>query len=414
MHKRKRVVIVGTGFGGVYTMRHLHKYCCEKRNLEIVVIGEKNYFLFTPLLHEVATGGVHASNLTEPIRKVFGCCLTKFHLGKVDFISTKEKFVRVHGKDIHYDYLVLAPGAETNYYGIPGAEDYSIPLKNLDHAIYMKNHTISQMEKAVEITDEETRKKMLRFVIVGGGPTGVELAGELAEFTKDSFAYYYSRGLMRDISIVLVQRSAELLPQFGHRLREKSLKILEDIGVKVMLSTGVAKMEKGKIFLTSGEIMETENVFWMAGVKPRQIKTDVELPKIADGRVKVHSTLQVEGHEDIFMLGDAAAFEIKENIYAPQLAQIAVRQAKAVAESIHLLSTNKKPVRYRYTHMGNLLSIGRWVGLGEIHHIAFSGKFTWWLWRTVYLFKIISWRKRFITAVDWTINLFLPRDISEI
>lgn len=414
MHKRKRVVIVGTGFGGVYTLRNLHKHFCKNKKIEIVVIGEKNYFLFTPLLHEAATGGVHLSNLSEPIRKILGCCITNFHLGKAEFINTKEKIVRVGEKSIPYDYLVLAHGAETNYYDIPGAKEYSFPLKTLNHAIEIKNQLINQMEKAVEVDDENLRKQMLSFVVVGGGPTGVELVGEIADLVKESFSYYYTKKIMNDVSITLIQRGAELLPQFGPILREKSLKILNKISVKVLLNTEILSVEKEKINISNNTSINTENVFWMAGIKPRHIDTDVELPKTLDGKIKVQNTLQVENEESIFVLGDAAGFEIKENIYAPALAQIAVRQAKTVAENIYLLVNNQKPKRYKFTHIGNLLSIGRWVGLGEIHHFSFSGKITWWLWRTVYLFKIISWRKRFNTAVDWTLDLFSPRDISEI
>lgn len=419
IHKKTKILIVGTGFGGTYTLKYLHKvFCANDKRVEISIIGDKNYFLFTPLLHEVATGGVHVSNVTEPIRKVLGCCLDNFHLGQAEEINTTDQYVKVAGKNVGYDYLVLAPGAQTNFFNTPGAEENSFTLKTLPDAIRMKNHCLTQIEKASQITDEKERKTMLRFVIVGGGPTGVELAGELLEFVRDTFSYYYAKKLMKDVSIIIVHKGRELLPQFGQKLRERSLKVMQKKGIQVMLNTGVVKVEKEKIILDNGEEIFTENVFWVAGIKPQNLNFDIPLKKLPDGKMVVNEFLQIEGENmtlpNIFAIGDAAGFETREGVYAPALAQVAVRQAKQTAINIKLLTQNKNPEKYKFALAGNLVSLGQWSALGEIHHISFGGKITWWIWRTVYLSKVISWRKRLIIAIDWTINLFLPRDISQI
>ncbi|MDQ3245254.1 MAG: NAD(P)/FAD-dependent oxidoreductase [bacterium] len=419
IHKKIKILIVGTGFGGTYALRYLHKvFCIKDKRVEISIIGDKNYFLFTPLLHEVATGGVHISNVTEPIRKVLGCCVDNFHLGTAEEINTQDQYVKVGGKNVGYDYLVLAQGGETNFFNTEGAKEYSFPLKTLPDAIRMKNHCLTQMEKASQITDETERRGLLRFVVVGGGATGVELVGELIEFVRDTFAYYYAKKLMNDIEVVIIQKNKELLPQFGPKLRERSLKIMQKKGVKVLLNTGVTKLEKDKIVLDNGQEIYTENVFWVAGVKPSTLNFDIEIKKLPDGKMVVNEFLQVIGNNmtlpNVFAIGDAAAFEIRENIYAPALAQIAVHQAKTVATNIKLASLGKNPEKYKYNLTGNLVSLGKWNALGEIHRITFGGRFTWWLWRTVYLFKVISWRKRLIIAIDWTLNLFFPRDISQI
>lgn len=420
MHKKKRIVIVGNGFGGVYTLLNLHKYFPEKNNLEVVVVGEKNHFLFTPLLHEVATGGVHVSNVTEPVRKIFGCCITKFHLGKVEKVNTNEKYVEVSnekenvGFRLDYDFLVLAHGSKTNYYGIPGADKYTFSLKTLNNAINIKNHCLDILERATEEHNEEKRKKMLHFIVVGGGATGVELVAEIAEFARDTFAHYYSHRIMRDVKITLVHGGDELLPQFIHKLRKKAEKVLVNRGVNVLLGKKVAEVKKDKVIFSDGSAIDGENIFWMAGVTPNEMQFDIEPAKIKDGRIIVDHYLRIQGHDDIFVIGDAAAFEVNENVFAPQLAQIAVRQAKQVAKNIVAITHGRKPGEYKYKNLGSLISIGKWSAVGEIFGISFSGRIAWFMWRMVYLSKIISGRKRLVTFIDWSINYFFPRDISEI
>lgn len=420
MHKKKRIVIVGNGFGGIYTLLNLHKYFPEKNKLEIILIGDKNHFLFTPLLHEVATGGVHVSNVTEPVRKIFGCCITKFHLGKVDKVNTTEKYVEVSnekeklGFRLDYDFLVLAHGSKTNYYGITGADKYTFSLKTLNNAIDIKNHCIDMLERASEEHDEEKRKKMLHFIVVGGGATGVELVAEITEFARDTFAHYYSHKIMRDVKITLVHGADELLPQFNHKLRKKAEKVLRDRGVNILLNKKVSEVKSGEVIFSDGENLIGENIFWMAGVTPNDMIFDIEPTKIKDGRILTDHYLRMQGHENIFVIGDAGAFEISENIYAPQLAQIAVRQAKQVAKNIVAITHGQKPKEYKYRNLGSLISIGKWSAVGEIMGISFSGRLAWFMWRMVYLSKIISGRKRLVTFIDWSINYFFPRDISEI
>lgn len=420
MHKRKKIVIVGNGFGGVYTLLNLHKYFKDKKNLEVVLIGDKNHFLFTPLLHEVATGGVHVSNVTEPIRKIFGCCITKFHLGKVEMVNTNQKYLEVAiekenlGLRVDYDYLVLAHGSKTNYYDIPGADKYTLSLKTLNNAIAIKNHCIEMLEKASEEHDEEKRKKMLHFIVVGGGATGVELVAEITEFVRDTFAYYYSRRIMRDVKITLVHGGDELLPQFKHKLRKKAEKILINLGINVMLNKKVTEVKMGELIFSDNTNLIGENIFWMAGITPNEMHFDIEPARLKDGRIITDHYLRMQGHEDIFVIGDAGAFEISENIFAPQLAQIAVRQAKQVAKNIIYLTHGQKIKEYKYRNLGSLISIGKWSAVGEIGGISFSGRLAWFMWRMVYLTKVISGRKRFVTFVDWTINYFFPRDISQI
>ena len=313
---------------------------------------------------------------------------------------------------------MLAPGAETNFYNIPGAEKYSLPLKSISDAVKIKNHCIVQMERASHTQNRNERKKMLRFVVVGGGPTGVELAAELEEFIKETFSSYYPPEIIADASIVLVQKDRELVPHFGPRVRQQSLRTLEKKGVTVMLGSTVK--EVGVTYIVSDKNVKifAETVIWVAGVKPAELKFDGKVAQSPDGRLIVNQYLQLENYRNIFALGDFASFAQKnrKNVFVPlpALAQVAEKQARAVAKNIQLAVAGKALRAFRYRHAGNLISLGQWMAVGEMLNFTFSGRLTWWVWRTIYLSKLISWRKKVRVAIDWTMNLFSPRDISEL
>src|SRR3989344_4471944 len=415
MSRPIKILIIGNGFGGVYALKNLHKFFHNDKKIELALVGEKNYFLFTPLLHEVATGGINPGNIIEPIRKVLGCCLDKFYLGKAEIINFDSHTVQVENALISYDYLVLAPGAETNFYNIPGAEEYSFPLKSITDAIKIKNRCIMVMERASHVENRIKRKNMLRFVVVGGGPTGGELAAELEELAKETFSSYYPEEIMEDTSIVLIQKSPELVPAFGEKIRKKSLEILRKKGIEVMLTRTVKEVGLSYVVINENIKIFTETVIWVAGVKPAELKFNQPAKQSSDGRLVVNEYLQLENHKEVFAIGDAAAFrDANKNIFLPALAQVAEKEAKAVAKNIQLLINNKIPEKFLYRNSGNLMSLGQWMAVGEIFNFTFSGHTTWWFWRTVYLFKLISWRKKVRVAADWTMNLFSPRDISQL
>ncbi|MCE9549172.1 NAD(P)/FAD-dependent oxidoreductase [Candidatus Nomurabacteria bacterium] len=409
-----KIVIVGNGFGGIYALKKMHKLFCGNSNVKISLIGEKNYFLFTPLLHEVATGSINPENIIEPIRKILGCCLEKFYLGKAENINTTERTVTVGNEKLHYDYLILAPGAETNFYNISGAEEYSLPLKTLEDAIKIKNRCILQIENGSHIQDRLERQKKLAFVVVGGGATGVELAAELAEFVKETFARFYSKEVIDDISITLIQKDPELLPQFHKKIREKSLKVLHKKGIIVLLNEEVQKVSTKQIFLSNGKSIDTETVVWVAGIKPANMVFDREIEKASNGKLVINEYLQLENHKEIYALGDATLIRTKgENINLPALAQVTTKQANTVVQNIKRSMEEKSLKPFVYHSSGSLISLGNWMALGEVSNFVFGGRITWWVWRTVYLFKLISWEKKLQVAIDWTINIFLPRDISQ-
>ncbi|MBI2038041.1 MAG: NAD(P)/FAD-dependent oxidoreductase [Candidatus Magasanikbacteria bacterium] len=409
-----RIIIVGAGFGGIYTLKRMHQLFHKDNRVQITLVSEKNYFLFTPLLHEVATGGLNPQNIVEPIRKILGCCLHTFYLGKAMCFHLQDHFVETTDGIVPYDYLVLAPGAGTNFFGIPGARENSFTLKSLEDAIRLKNHCITLMERASHVASQDVRQNMLRFVIVGGGPTGVELAAELQEFLKQSFSGYYTPEIIADISIVLVQKATELIPQFPKLLREKSLEVLRKKGIKVLLGNVVTQVKKEAVELADGSTVPTETIVWVAGVQPANIPFVEPVARETDGRFRVNRNLQLENYSQVFVVGDAAGVKGEDGVTLPALAQVAVQEAKMAAENIKRQIDGQTLKPFIYRHAGSLVSLGQWMAVGKILNLALWGRFTWWIWRTVYLLKLVSWQKKVKVAVDWTINAFSPRDISRL
>ena len=409
-----KILIIGSGFGGVYTLKNLHKIFHKNKNIEISMIGEKNYFLFTPLLHEVATGGINAGNIIEPIRTILGCCLKNFYLGKAELINTTNKTVGFRGIELSYDYLVLAPGAQTNFYNTKGAAENSFSLKSLEDAINIKNQCLIKMECALHAKDKIEQKRKLSFVIVGGGPTGVELAAEIQELITENFSHYYSKELISESSVILIQKASELTPQFGAKMRQKSLEVLRQKGVKVILNTEVKEIGADFVKLGDDTEIPTETVIWVAGIKPNALNFDKQVEQSPLGHLIINEYLQLKDNSEIFAIGDIALLKDKKtDKYFPALAQVAEKQALYAANNIEKLIRNKALMPFNYKSSGTLVSLGEWMAVGEVSGFTFSGRIAWWFWRTVYLFKLISLRKKFRVAFDWTINLFYPRDISQ-
>ncbi len=399
---KKKIVIVGGGFGGVYTARYLWS-AVRRGEVEITIINRTNYFLFTPLLHEVATGGLSPLSASESLREIFRHEGVKVVEGIVEKVDVVERVVSTSVGDFNFDYVVLSTGAETNFYNIPGAEENSLVLKNLADALTIRDRIITACEKASQTTDEIERQKLLSFVVVGGGPTGVELVAEIADFVKGTLCRYYRQvDLARSVRIVLLSANPELLTQAKPVVQRMAKKALEKAGVEVKTSMTVTSVTPQKIEIAGENPIETFFVVWCAGVKA--ITPHVKhLTLSPSGRVKTDPYLRDSGHPHVFILGDIADG-------APMLAQVAVQQAKIVA---HNIQRESRPKKYNVSIPATLVSLGQWSAVGTIYGLSFGGPVMWFIWRTVYLFKFISWRKRFEIALEWTVNLFTPRDITK-
>lgn len=414
---KPHIVIVGAGFGGLYTARHLAPFV-RKNKIDVTLINKTNYFLFTPLLHEVATGGLRPTSVSEPIREIFKNSGITIYQDTVSSINPKDKKVTTGNCEIKYDYLVLATGAETNYYGIEGAKENTLGLKNLDDAVKIRSQIIDSFEKATLSKNEEDRKKLLTFVVVGGGPTGVETVSEIAEFAGEIKNRYYKgekRYHVKDISVCLVDTGDTILRPFNKKIQKIATQRLQKMGITLLLSKKVSSVKPQEIVFDDGNSISASTIIWATGVTPVPPKCIEHEPSILNGRMETDSFLRMIGISDVFVLGDTACVNQGENVPPPpMLAQVAVAEAEFVAKNIMATIKNKKLKNFIYKSKGTLVSLGQWYATGEVFSVVISGKIAWWIWRTVYLFKFLSWQKRFHIAFEWTLDIFYPRDITKI
>ena len=422
MNTVKKVVIIGGGFGGAYTARYLEPLA-RSGEVEVTLVNRTNYFLFTPLLHEVATGALTPMSVTEPIREVLRGSPIRFIEAEVKKIdSAKREIFLQEIKNsqsstlaevtLPYDYLVVSSGADTNFYNVKGAKEHSLTLKGLTSALDIRSRIVQTCEQALQATDKQTREILLSFVIVGGGPTGVELAAEMVEFLHDTLCIYYRKaGLKKEeVKVTLVATSPDLVPMFPPAMRQIALNHLVKKRVTVKTATTVVEVTANSVLLQDGSKICSGTTIWVAGVAPSML----EIPgaeRLPNGRVKIDECLRVVGQQGaIFALGDVSAAEKP----LPMLAQVAVQQAKALAANITSAVRGKELTPFIYHEKGLLMSLGQWYATGHFFGLTFKGGLMWWLWRTIYLFNFHSWRKRFKIAAEWTVNLFYPRDITSI
>jgi NADH dehydrogenase len=394
----------------------------KRGEIDLTIVNRTNSFLFTPLLHEVATGGLSPRSVAEPLREIFRGTDIRIIQGWVDSIDSGGRTIeiRTDGEakiQLSYDVLVIATGAETNYYGIAGAQEYALPLKTLADAARIRNRIIDSFERAAEAADADERRRLMSFAIVGGGATGVEVAAELVEFTTQMAARYdYCKECTPRIT--LVSATNELLEQFKPSLRRSVLRQLEKKGVRVMLGTLVTEASARGLMTKSGEMVDAGTVIWSAGVKPAPPVFSDMKPTLAGGRLAVDSAFRLLGSDRIFAMGDVAAYvDAHAGVGGkplPQLAQVAEAEAETVAMNVLATVRGGRMRDFHFHSKGAMVSVGEWFAIGEIYSMDIAGWFTWWLWRTVYLFKFASWKKRIRIGFEWLIALFFPRDITKI
>jgi NADH:ubiquinone reductase (H+-translocating) len=403
MDNKTKIVIVGGGFGGVYTAKYLQKFF-RSCDAEVTLINKTNYFLFTPLLHEVATGGLSPESIVEPIREVFrGTCVNIVDDTVIE-IDRSLKKVLTSSRTFDYDYLVISNGADTNYFNTPGAREHTFSLKNLQDAIAIRNHVINTCEQAVSTKN----KDLLTVSVIGAGATGVELAAELREYMEHTLCNYYkfSGFKKEDINVNVITATPDIISMFPEKMRHISEKELKRKGIKILANTIVTKVEPGILNFKDNSTLKSHTIIWVAGVVPTlsEIKGIEVGPK---GRLEVNEFLQSIKDPQIFGIGDTAGT-------FPMLAQVAKKQAKVVAENIYSLIKNDELTPFNFKQDILLISIGQWYAIGHFWKITLRGPLMWLLWRAVYLFNFISLRKKFEIMIEWIINFFYPRDITYI
>ena len=432
MSKPTKIVVVGAGFGGIYAFKKLRKLFKNDKSVQITLVDKANHFVFTPMLHEVATGGLNPYSVAEPLRKIMGKFTGK---GQIDFRQVEVKSLDVAGKKletssgpIKFDYLVMAMGSGTNFFNTPGASEHAYTLKSVADAVELKRQLIDRFERASRETDKKRRQALLRLVIVGGGPTGVELAAEAVELVHGTFAKQYPEPIVKQSEVILFQRGSELVPQFPQLIRRRSLKVLERKGVIVRLNTGVTAIGKDYVEITEGgkdggkgnkSRLSTEMVVWVAGVKASDVNCTGDPVRDKGGRFKVEPTGQIKESPFIFVIGDQSHCQPQgHELPLPALAQVASRQGPAVAKNIQRLMKGQRLKPFRYRSQGSFVSLGHWQAVGVVTMfgpaIPLVGPLAWLTWRTVYWTKLLSWRKRLRVSLDWFVNLFTERDTSQL
>lgn len=411
---KKRIVILGAGVAGAAAIRSIHKQFHGREDLNLLVIDKQNYSAYAPMLHEVATGSVRPDDITHPIREMINCCLEQFLQDEVTEIDIERRVVKTKSGEVNYDYLVVALGAASNFYGLPGVAEHSFPLKTMDDALTLKRRLIDQFEEAsrmIKAASIEEIKRKLHFVIVGGGYTGVETAGQMADLFDGEFHELYPE-IPKDIpQVTLVQGGDRILPILDTSSSQKAKMRLEKLGVNVRTGARASALNPQQLELNNGESIETENVIWASGIRAVGAQFFDE-DQIEKGRVQVTSTLQMEEYPEVFVIGDLAAVSNGKGPH-PQTGQAAVQQASIIGPNLHRFMKEEPLEPFLYHHKGDLVPIGDHWAIAQISGVKFSGFLAWWMRRTVYLLGL-SWSKRFKVVFSWTINLFSKRDTTRL
>lgn len=407
-----KVVILGTGFGGVYAMKSIARQLRGKA-VHITIIGRNNYFLFTPMLHEVATGVISHHQAAVAVREMLPTKSTQYMMAEITAIDNANRVVKTDMGEVSYDTLVIATGAVTNFFGVEGAQEYALPFKTMLDAIRLRHRMTEQFEKAIMEKDEDMRRELLTVVVVGAGPTGVEFSAEAAGLVYKTFLKS-SQGRLhkKDLRICLLHRGASVLEMYAPKLQRVALEELRRKGVEVCLEDEVTSISADRVTTKSGEVYRTRLVVWVAGVKPCIPAFTGEQPEMENGRLLVDGTLRLVKDEAIYCIGDAAAWHDPKGKTLPMLAQVAVQQGKYLGKAMRGRIEKRVPKPFAPHLLGELVSLGSGAAIGEVFGVGIRGPLAAMFWKSVYLFKFASFPKRIKILVDWILGIFTRRDIT--
>ncbi|MBK9602939.1 MAG: NAD(P)/FAD-dependent oxidoreductase [Anaerolineales bacterium] len=396
------IVIIGAGFAGLETARGL-----AKARARITLIDKNNHHLFQPLLYQVAIAGLLPSQIAQPVRTIFRKQKNlAFQMGEVTEVDLNEKYIRLNGSVIAFDYLVISAGARTNFFGFDTLEEYGLQLKDLDTAVKTRNHLLSMFEQASHEGDAEKRKAKLTFVIVGGGPTGVETAGALSELITHVMRKDFPRLDLKDAQVILLEAGPSLIAAYPDELREATFKLLRNKNVDIRLNTKMQDFNGQRVTLGDGSIIETQTLIWTAGAKAAEIIDSLGMEQASMGRVRVTPSLQLPLFPDAFVIGDAAFLVNGNGQPLPMLSTVAIQQGKAAAKNIRRLIEGKEPLPFHYKDPGLLATIGRNAAVARIFGISFSGFIAWVIWVFLHIYRIVGFRNRILVMFNWAWDYF--------
>lgn len=395
-----RIVIIGGGFAGISFIKKL-----KKHPVQLVLLDRHNYHSFQPLLYQVSTAGLEPDSIAYPLRKIFRDHKDfHFRMAEVQHIDTENQSVTTSIGSLNYDFLVIATGTRTNYFGISGIAENSMPMKTVPQALNIRSLMLQNIEKADYTTDPEERKRLLNFVIAGAGPTGVELAGALAEFKKGILEYDYPELDEEEMNVHLIEGQDRVLPPMSNTASRKAHKFLEKLGVQIHLETFISGFDGKTVTTKDGKMFNTATFIWAAGVTGAPVAgIDGEALMKRANRYSVDEFNKMKGFQNIFALGDIALMQTKTYPNGhPQVAQPAIQQGKHLGNNFRKMLKNKKMKPFKYTAKGTMATIGRNKAVVDIGKLHFGGAIAWFLWMFVHLWFLVGFRNRVVTFFNWT------------
>lgn len=400
---RDHVVVIGAGFAGLEVVKEL-----AQARVDITLIDRNNYHKFQPLLYEVAMAGLEADDIAHNVRDIFRKQPNvRFRMGTVAAVDREEQQVQMaDGAVVAYDYLVVCAGAVTHYFGVPGAAEHAFPLKNIPDAIALRNHALRQFER-FDRDPVAAGEGALTFVLVGGGPTGVEMAGALVELFSTLEGDFAHLDVQEHARVVLIEMQDALLPPYEPSLQQYTRETLEERGVDVQTGTVVEHAEATGVQLASGEWVPTQTLIWAAGVRAHPLADTLNTPQHGNGTVVVERTLSLPDDDRVYVVGDMAAAEDADGTPYPGVAQVAMQQGRHAARQILALREGEERTPFTYRDLGQMATIGRNAAVGELPGgIKLKGFTAWVLWVFIHIAKIVGFRNRASAFVNWMYNYF--------
>lgn len=412
---QKRILILGGGFAGLTVAMELERKLACDPSVEIMLVNRENFFLFTPMLHEVAASDLDLTTIVNPVRKMLR--RVNFLAGEVERIDLEQKKVIVsHGFDQHphtleFDFLVFGLGSVTNTYGLPGVQEHALTMKSLGDAMRVRNQLIAHLEEADSDCCEKI-ESLLTFVVAGGGFAGVETVAGINDFVRRALPSYshLSEDMVR---VMLIHSGPIILPELDESLGVYAQKILAARKVQIRLNTKIETFSGGAVRLTDGTMIPAKTLVWTAGTSPNPLLETIPCAK-EGGRLLVTEFLELQGWPNVWALGDCSAIPDRlTGKFHPPTAQHALRQGKIAAHNILAALRGREKKRFDFSTIAQLATVGRRTGVANILGINFSGFIAWWLWRTIYLFKLPRFEKKIRVALDWTLDLIFSKDLVQ-
>lgn len=395
------VVIVGAGFSGIHAAKAL-----RDAQVKMILLDRNNYHLFQPLLYQVATAGLSPSEIAYPVRAIFRRQKNlEFRLAEVLDVDLDEKVVHTSNGFVSYDYLILAVGGESSYYGLDSIAKNGFDLKDLEDAMILRNHILRMFEWASQEENPQVLRALNTFVVVGGGPTGVEFAGALSELIRLALSKDYPGMDFKDVRVILLEAMDRLLAGFPEGLARSAAITLQKKQVEIRFGAEVINFDGRQVRLRGGEVIPAFTLIWAAGVRSEKLMDKLGLEQKSQGRVVVEQTLQIPGHPEAFVVGDSAYLEA-DGQPLPMMAPVAIQQGKTAAGNIERLISGQTLQAFDYRDPGSLATIGRNAAVARIRNFKFRGFLAWLVWLAVHLFWLIGFRNRLLVMINWAWDYF--------